>query len=61
MATVIFLAGIMSIPEEYYEALQIDGGNGFDKFLHIMLPLSRSAMNSVIILAFIGGLRSFGI
>jgi len=59
MATVIFLAGIMSIPEEYYEALQIDGGNGFDKFLHIMLPLSRSAMNSVIILAFIGGLRSF--
>lgn len=59
MATVIFLAGIMSIPEEYYEALQIDGGNGLDKFLHIMLPLSRSAMNSVIILAFIGGLRSF--
>lgn len=58
-ATVIYIAGIMSIPEEYYEALQIDGGNGFNKFRDIILPLSRPATNSVIILAFIGGLRSF--
>jgi raffinose/stachyose/melibiose transport system permease protein len=59
MATVIFIAGIMSIPEHYYEALMVDGGNSFDKFKNIILPLSRPAMNSVIILAFIGGLRSF--
>ena len=59
MATVIFIAGIMSIQTDYYEALMIDGGNGFHKFWNIILPLSRPAMNSVIILAFIGGLRSF--
>ncbi|MGI8386639.1 carbohydrate ABC transporter permease [Robertmurraya sp. P23] len=59
MATVIFIAGIMSIPEDYYEALAIDGGNSFHKFWNIIVPLSRPAMNSVIILAFIGGLRSF--
>ncbi|AMQ20564.1 ABC transporter permease subunit [Geobacillus thermoleovorans] len=59
MATVIFIAGIMSIPRDYYEALMIDGGNAFQRFWHITLPLSRPAMNSVIILAFIGGLRSF--
>ncbi|PKG21907.1 carbohydrate ABC transporter permease [Niallia nealsonii] len=59
MATVIFIAGIMSIPEDYYEALMIDGGNTFHKFWNLILPLSRPAMNSVIILAFIGGLRSF--
>jgi len=58
-ATVIFMAGILSIPEEYYEALSIDGGNAFHKFWNIIVPLSRPAMNSVIILAFIGGLRSF--
>ncbi|MGG4033741.1 sugar ABC transporter permease [Paenibacillus cisolokensis] len=58
-ATVIYIAGIMSIPSEYYEALQIDGGNGWRKFWNIILPLSRPATNSVIILAFIGGLRSF--
>lgn len=58
-ATVIYIAGILSIPEQYYEALQIDGGGSWHKFWHIILPLSRPAMNSVIILAFIGGLRSF--
>ncbi|MBB6636610.1 carbohydrate ABC transporter permease [Cohnella thailandensis] len=58
-ATVIYIAGIMSIPEQYYEALQIDGGNAFQKFRHIIVPLSRSATNTVIIFAFIGGLRSF--
>lgn len=58
-ATVIYIAGILSIPEQYHEALQIDGGGSWHKFWHIILPLSRPAMNSVIILAFIGGLRSF--
>ncbi|WP_028552886.1 carbohydrate ABC transporter permease [Paenibacillus sp. UNC451MF] len=59
IATVIYIAGIMSIPQHYYEALKIDGGNAFRGFWHITLPLSRPAMNSIIILAFIGGLRTF--
>jgi raffinose/stachyose/melibiose transport system permease protein len=58
-ATVIYIAGIMSIPQEYFEALQMDGGGSFQKFWNIILPLSRPATNAVIILAFIGGLRSF--
>ncbi len=59
VATVIYIAGIMSIPRQYYEALSIDGGNGWNRFRSITLPLVRPAMNSVIILAFIGGLRTF--
>lgn len=59
IATVIFIAGITAIPQEYYEALKIDGGSSSSAFWHITLPLSRPAMNSVIILAFIGGLRTF--
>ncbi|GAA0137735.1 sugar ABC transporter permease [Paenibacillus sp. YSY-4.3] len=58
-ATVIYIAGMMSIPADYYEAVDIDGGNAFRKFWHITLPLIRPAMNSVIILSFIGGLRTF--
>lgn len=58
-ATVIYIAGMMSIPTDYYEAVDIDGGNAFRKFWHITLPLIRPAMNSVIILSFIGGLRTF--
>ncbi len=59
VATVIYIAGIMSIPRQYYEALSIDGGNAWNRFRSITLPLCRPAMNSVIILAFIGGLRTF--
>ncbi|MFB5661075.1 carbohydrate ABC transporter permease [Alteribacillus sp. HJP-4] len=59
IATVIFIAGIMAIPGEYQEALKIDGGNSFQEFWHITLPLSRPAMNTVIILALIDGLRNF--
>lgn len=59
IATVIFIAGIMAIPSQYYEALKIDGGNVFQSFWHITLPLSRPATNTVIILSLIGGLRTF--
>jgi len=59
VATVIYIAGIMSIPQPYYEALAMDGGTARQKFLFITLPLVRPAMNAVIILAFIGGLRTF--
>lgn len=59
IATVIFIAGIVAIPNHYYEALKIDGGNAFQSFIHITFPLSRPALNTVIILALIGGLRNF--
>jgi raffinose/stachyose/melibiose transport system permease protein len=59
IALVIFIAGILAIPEHYYEALAIDGGNAWNKFWGLTVPLARPALNSVILLAFIGGLRSF--
>jgi raffinose/stachyose/melibiose transport system permease protein len=59
LATVIYIAGIMSIDRQYYEAADIDGGGSWQKFWHITVPLCRPAMNAVIILSFIGGLRTF--
>lgn len=59
IATVIYMAGLAAIPQEYYEALSVDGGGSWDKFKNITLPLVRPATASVIILSFIGGLRSF--
>jgi len=61
IATVIYIAGLMSIPPHYYEACDVDGGNSFQKFTHITLPLVRPAMNAVIILSLVGGLKSFDI
>ena len=59
IAMVIYIAGLMSIPNQYYEVCEIDGGGSLQKFFHITLPLVRPAMNAVIILSLIGGLKSF--
>lgn len=59
VATVIFIAGMQSIDKTYYEAASIDGASPWQQLKAITLPLSRPAMNSVIILAFIGGMRTF--
>jgi raffinose/stachyose/melibiose transport system permease protein len=61
IATVIYIAGLQAIPDTYYEASSIDGAGPFQRFRYITLPLVRSSINTVIILAFIGGLRSFDI
>lgn len=58
LATVIFMAGIMSIPLEYFEAARLEGGT-WVKFRHIIIPLARNATFTVILLSFIGGLRTF--
>ena len=34
----IFVAGLQSIPEEYYEAAALDGASGWERFRHITLP-----------------------
>ncbi|MBF8192589.1 sugar ABC transporter permease [Nonomuraea sp. K274] len=59
LATVIYIAGIMSIPRDYYQAVAVDGGTAWHRFRHVTLPLSWPATYSMIILSFIGGLRSF--
>jgi multiple sugar transport system permease protein len=37
--TVIFLAGRMAIPQEIYEAADIDGATGSRRFVHVTFPL----------------------
>jgi raffinose/stachyose/melibiose transport system permease protein len=61
IATLIFMAGIVAIPSECFEAAGIDGANGLKTLREITIPLSRSAAATVIILSLIGGLRSFDI
>lgn len=59
LATVIYIAGIVSIPQDFYEAARIDGANALQRFWNVTLPLARPATVTVVILSLIGGLRSF--
>ncbi|WP_163617803.1 MULTISPECIES: sugar ABC transporter permease [unclassified Microbacterium] len=59
IATLIYIAGIVAIPQEYYEAAKVDGAGAWKNFWHITLPLVRPATATVVLLSLIGGLRSF--
>ena len=59
IATLIYIAGMAAIPRDYYEASSIDGASTRQQFYQVTIPLVRPAMFSVIILSFVGGLRSF--
>lgn len=59
IATLIYIAGIAAIPNEYFEAARVDGASSWQVFRSIILPLSFPATSTVIMLSLIGGLRSF--
>lgn len=59
LATLIYIAGIVAIPQEYFEAARVDGATAWQNFWNITLPLARPATVTVVILSLIGGLRSF--
>ncbi len=58
IALVIFIAAILSIPDEYNDAVKLEGGV-WARFRHVTVPLSRNATHTVILLSFISGLRTF--
>ena len=59
IATVIYLAGLAAIPQEYQEAALVDGANAWQRFRNVTFPLLMPATSTVIILSLIGGLRTF--
>jgi len=55
----VYMAGLQSIPTEYYEAARIDGANTTDIFFNITLPLLRPVILFTVISSSIGGLALF--
>jgi len=56
---VIFLAGLKSIPEHYYEAVEIDGGSGWRKFIHITVPMMTPTIFFNTVMGLIGTFQVF--
>lgn len=53
--TVIYLAAIMSISDEYHEAAKIDGANIFERVRHIIMPMLVPTFILLILLS-LGGI-----
>lgn len=54
-----FIAGLKNIDDTYYEAAQIDGANGWQKFRYITMPLLKPTSIYVLTISIYAGLSMF--
>lgn len=57
--TVLFIAGLQSVPEDLVEAAKIDGASGFQRFRSVVFPFLIPVMNIVLVLTLKAGLTLF--
>lgn len=57
--TIIMMAGLMQIPRTYYEAAEIDGANGWQRFWYITIPQLNPTLVYVTVMATIRTLQVF--
>lgn len=55
----LLIAGILAIPNVYYEASSIDGASGWQKFRYVTLPMLKQTLAVTIVLNVIYGLKIF--
>lgn len=56
---IVYLAGLMNIPEELYDSAQIDGASYLQRLRAITLPMLRPALTFNLIISTIGSLKTF--
>ncbi|MCQ8212764.1 sugar ABC transporter permease [Cetobacterium somerae] len=56
---VILLAGLATIPDELYEAAQIDGANSIKQFFLITIPMLKPIIGICIVMDIIGSIKVF--
>jgi len=56
----VLLAGLQSIPEDYYEASQLDGATKWQTFRHITFPLLKPAVYIALLFRSMDAFKVFG-
>jgi ABC-type sugar transport system permease subunit len=60
-AMIVWTAGLKGVPEEIYEAAEIDGASGWRKFWGVTLPMLKPIAMYQAVLSFIGGMKAFAL
>ena len=58
-AMVVYLAGLQSIPEDYYDAAKIDGASGWQRLKDITVPLLSSTTLFLFVISMLGSFQVF--
>lgn len=61
LPTMMFLAGLLAIPDELLEAARMDGASAWAVFARIKLPLLAPVIGIVAILTFVGNFNAFDV
>lgn len=56
---ITYYAGLMSLPDDVYEAAKIDGAGFWRTMVSVTLPMVRGTTNVLIILGIVGSLKTF--
>ena len=59
--TIMLMAAVMGVSVEVYEAADLDGCNGIQRFFYITLPMIRPILAYTLITSIIGGLQMFDV
>lgn len=57
----IYFAGIMQIPNEMFEAAQLDGAGWWRRLFYVIVPSLRGVTATLIVLGIVGSLKTFDI
>lgn len=58
-AMLIYLAGLQGVPQQLYEAAEIDGATHWQRFVHVTLPMMSSVLFFNFLMGLIGALQTF--
>jgi len=58
---IMYLAALKSVPEQLYEAAEIDGANAWQRFVHIKLPMMRNIIAITVLFSLIVTFANFDI
>src|SRR5467141_2648025 len=58
---IMYLAALKSVPEQLYEAAEIDGANAWQRFLHITFPMMRNIIAITVLFSLIVTFANFDI
>ena len=58
-AIVIYLAGLLDVPRDLYEAISIEGANAWQRFRHVTLPMITPVIFFTLVIGVIDGFQYF--
>ena len=58
-SVILYSSGLSTIPQEWYEAAEVDGANGLQKFFYITVPSLRPVTITVVSMSLLWELKVF--